>query len=176
MDDMAIVGKGALVRPPEEKLTDKALLLEIDDLMQTLLGFDARTKIIDSQYQGDQLYSAACQKFRCDVGGRDVTLLVGLERKFLRYATVTLWPGKNPDREMDKAHELLVRWCLTAFVVAFWRTMVARFTFDKPCVLKEIYPLAAKDIRHLIRKMNYTRSTLYETTKGRFFVTSEYNI
>jgi hypothetical protein len=51
--------------------------------------------------------------------------------------------------------------------------VVARFTHDKPCVLKKVEPLAMKDARQEIRDLQPNTSILYETTKGRFFLASK---
>jgi hypothetical protein len=108
------------------------------------------------------------------VGGREVTILLGLERCFLQYAAETFWPDKHVEKKTDKAHTVLMQWCLSAFAVGFWRAMVGRFAYDRPFTLKEAYPLAVKDSRPLMRKMNCRRSVLYETSKGRFFAVSDY--
>jgi hemerythrin len=172
MEDMAIVGKGATAQPKETSITDAAIIRELNYMMKSLLNFNARTKILDHDYQGDRLYSAVCQKLRYQVGDRDVTILLGGERMFVRFAAETFWPDKHLEGKLDKAHLTLLQWCLTAFAVGFWRNLVGRFSYDEPFILQEVYPLAAKDVRKAIRGMDYRRSTLYETTRGRFFMTS----
>jgi hemerythrin-like metal-binding protein len=176
MDDMAIVGKGALALPEETELNGENVTREMDAMLGSLLDFNAKTKIVDSEFKGEGLNSAVCQKITYNVAGTDVTLVFGLERSFLRYATETFWGRKLQKQTIDKAHTMLLQWCLTAFSVSLWRELIVRFTHDKSCLLKDTSPLDVKDARQMVRTVTPRQSTLYETTKGRFFVISDHYV
>jgi hemerythrin len=174
MDDMAIVGKGAMARPTADKMDDEAILKEIDGMLGFALHFEPRTKVVNANYKGDGMNSAVCQKITYDVDGTDVTLVLGMENTILRHAIETFWGEKAKVKEIDQAHKMLLQWCLTSFIVSFWRDMIVRCTHDKPCVLKDVSPLDVKDTRQMMRGVTPRKSTLYETTKGRFFVVSDH--
>lgn len=174
MDDMAIVGKGALALPEETELNSENVCREIDAMLESLLDFNAKTKIVDSEFKGEGLHSAVCQKITYNIAGTDVTILIGLEKTILRYATESLWAEKMHEKEIDKAHMVLLQSCLTSFTISLWRELIARFTHDKSCLLKNTTPMDVKGARQLVRTMNPRQSTLYETTKGRFFVISDH--
>jgi hypothetical protein len=143
-------------------------------MLESVLDFQPRTKIVNDNYQGSSNSNVACQKMCYNVAGTDVTVVLGLDQSLLRHATETFWADKKVDKEIDKAHMVLLQWCLTAFSVGFWRNLIARFTHDQPCVLKSVSPLDIKDTRQVLRTIVPSHSTLYETTKGRFFVTSDH--
>jgi hemerythrin len=166
MDDMAIVRKGALAMPEETELNDGAVLHEIDVMLGDMLDFHPRTKIVNSNYQGSSTSNVACQKMCYTIAGTDVNVVFGLDQSLLRYAIHTFWEDKKVDNAIDKAHMILLQWCLTSFTVGFWRNMIARFTHDQPCVLKEVTPLDIEDTRQVMKSMEFSHSTLYETTRG----------
>jgi hemerythrin-like metal-binding protein len=172
MDDMAIVGKGVMALPPEEAITETTLIREADAMLQSAMGLDAQTKILDRNYRGDGMDSAVCQKITYDVNGTDVTVLLGLERTLLRHATEAYWTDRTFDKARDRAHMVLIQWCLTAFAVGFWRNMIARFTHDRPCVLKDVRQLDSREARQVMRTIEPRHSTLYQTDQGRFFIVS----
>jgi hemerythrin-like metal-binding protein len=174
MDDMAIVGRGTMAKPSEEELNAETELREIDWMLEDLLNCHPRTKVVDAQYKGGGMSDVVSQKMHYDVAGTDVTLIIGMEPAFLRHITETFWGDKKIDKTLDKAHTMLLQWCLTAFCVGFWRNMIGRFDHDKPCVLKEVVPMDKWDARQLMRGMEPRQSTLYETTRGRFFVLSDH--
>jgi hemerythrin-like metal-binding protein len=174
MDDMAIVGKGTMARPTVDKLDDAAMLSEIDAMLGSLLLFDPKTKIANANYKGDGVNSAVCQKITYCVAGMDVTLILGMENTILRHAIEVFWGDKIHVKEIDQAHKMLLQWCLTSFVVGFWRDMISRFTHDQPCVLKDVSPMEVRDTRQMTRSVEPKHSTLYETTKGRFFVVCDH--
>jgi hypothetical protein len=171
---MAIVRKGALAMPEETELNDGAVLREIDVMLGDMLDFHPRTKIINSNYQGSSTSNVACQKMCYSIAGMDVNVVFGLDQSLLRYAIHTFWEDKKVDNAIDKAHMVLLQWCLTSFTVGFWRNMIARFTHDQPCVLKDVTPLDIADTRQVMKSMECSHSTLYETTRGRFFVASDH--
>jgi hypothetical protein len=173
MDDMAIVGKGAMSLPEERELSAGNITKEMDAMLKSLLQFDARTKIVDSEFKGDSMSSAVCQKITYDISGTSVTLVVGLERSLLRCATEAFWGQKVQKQKIDKAHMELLQWCLTAFSVSLWRELIVRFAHDKSCLLKDTSPLEARRVCQLVRSVHPRQSTLYETSKGRFFVISD---
>jgi hypothetical protein len=160
--------------PEETELTDENVLREIDMMLGELMHFEPRTRIVNNNYQGDGLNSAVCQKITYQIAGTEVSMVTGMENTILRHATETFWGEKARVKEIDKAHMVLLQWCLTSFIVGFWRDMIVRFTHDKSCVLKETSPLDVKDARQLVRTVSPRKSTLYETTKGRFFVISDH--
>jgi hemerythrin len=172
MDDVAIVGKGALALPEETEREN--VTREMDAMLESVLHFDAKTKIVNSEFKGEGLNSAVCQKITYNVAGTDVTLVVGLERTLLRCATEAFWGRKVQEQKIDKAHMVLLQWCLTAFSISLWRELIVRFTHDKSCLLKDTSPLDVKGTPQLVRTMTPRQSTLYETAKGRFFVISDY--
>jgi hemerythrin len=174
MDDMAIVGKGVMALPPEEEVTEEAITREIDTMLYSLMGLDAHARIINDHYDGEGVNSAVCQKIVYNINGTDVTIIFGMERTLLLHAIEALWADKKLDKSIDKAHMVLLQWCLTSLTVGFWRSMIARFTHDQPCVLKEVYPLDNKDSRQMMRSIVPSHSTLYQTNQGRFFVASDH--
>jgi hypothetical protein len=118
--------------------------------------------------------SAACQQILFNVGGEDLTLLIGSETTFLRNLSENLWHHKIDQKTLDKAHTILIQWCMTALTVGFWRSLIVRLTHDKPCMLKEVLPLSVKDTRQVMRTVDPKQSTLFETSQGRFFVACHY--
>jgi hypothetical protein len=170
MDDMAIVGKGALAQPVETELSEENLLREIDAMLESVRGFEAQTKIVDREFRGSGLSSAVCQKISYDLAGTEVSLVFGLEKPLLRYATEYFWGDKTRQKVIDRAHMVLLQWCLTAFSVSLWRELIVRFAHDKSCLLREMTPLNMKGACQLVRTVNPRRSVLFETAKGRFFV------
>jgi hemerythrin len=174
MDDKAIVGKGAMARPDVAELNRETIVKELDAMLASIITVDAKTKIVNEQYKGDNMNSSACQKITYDLDGTDVTILIGAETSFFRNLAENLWHHKMDEKNLDKAHTILIQWCMTALSVGFWRNMIARLTHDKPCVLKEVLPLSVKDTRQAMNSVTPKHSTLYETTQGRFFVVSNH--
>jgi hemerythrin-like metal-binding protein len=173
VDDMAILGRGALAQPEETEITDETVTHELDLMLGGLMHFEPRTRVISHRFDGENLNSAVCQKITYNVDGTDITLVVGLEGTLLRHAIQTFWGEKVKIKEVDKAHQMLLQWCLSAFTIGFWRDMIVRFTHDKPCVLKETSPLDMVDARQMLRTITPRQSTLYETTRGRLFVVTD---
>jgi hemerythrin len=174
MDDMAIAGKGAMARPEVTELNSETLTQEVDAMLASVIHSDVKARIVDPQYKGENMNSAACQQILFNVGGEDLTLLIGSETTFLRNLSENLWHHKIDKKTLDKAHTILIQWCMTALTVGFWRSLIVRLTHDKPCVLKEVSPLSVKDTRQMMRAVDPKQSTLFETSQGRFFVACHY--
>jgi hemerythrin len=174
MDDMAIVGKGALASSVDEELNDENVIRELNAMLGDLLHFEPRTRIVSGNYEGDGMNSAACQEIHYDLAGMELTLVLGMEESLMRHAIETFWEKKALDKNIDRAHRMLLQWCLTSFVVGFWRSMIGHFSHERSCMLKSVVPLDIKDTRQVMRGKTFNKSVLYETAKGRFFVACAY--
>jgi hemerythrin len=173
-DDMDIVKKGALSRPATVYMGEESVTEELDAMLCELLGINARTHIDHLNFKGDNLSTAACQHVVYDIGGQEVSVYLGAETTFLSNLTKIFWGEKIKKNELDKAHSILLQWCLTSFIIGFWRDLIVRLTHGKPCVMKSVSPLQIQDTEKAMKDMELKRSVLYGTTIGRFFFACNY--
>jgi hemerythrin len=172
MDDLAIVGKGVMARDELDEVNNEVIAKELDAMFRSLLDFEAKTKVLDEHFKGDTVERVVCQKIVYEIAGQDVTLFLGTEERFIRAASKIFWP----DSTMDHAHMKLMQWSLTAFTIGFWRNLIARFTHDKPCLLKDVTPMDMETPRNVIKNMNVVLSVLFGTTNGKFFVVCDHGL
>jgi hemerythrin-like metal-binding protein len=168
-DDMAIVGKGVLTRPPIEDTTPAAITKEIDAMIADVLRFDARTKIIDAKFRCEKVSKPICQKVTYEVAGHEVILYLGMERDFLVNVAEMFWE----DKRLDAAHMELMQWAMNGLGVVFWRNMIGRFSHDQKCNMKDRVNVDEKEVRQAIKTKEPFMSMQFETAKGQFFAVSE---
>jgi hemerythrin len=174
-EDMDIVHKGTMARPPVIFTGEDSVTRELDTMLSDLTGKQARTRILNANYTGDSNSTVACQRVVYDIDGQAVDVFLGADVAFLRNLTNIFWPGKLEEGKLDEAHTVLLQWCLTSVTIGFWRDLIERLTHGKPCHLKSVSPLQIQDTEKAMKDMELKRSVLYDTTIGRFFFACNYS-
>jgi hemerythrin-like metal-binding protein len=168
-DDMAIVGKGILTRPPVEDVSPDTIVKEIDAMMATVLRFDARTKIMDAKFRCEKVNKPICQKVIYEVNGKEVIFFMGIEREFLLNVAEMFWT----DKRLDAAHVELMQWAMNGLGIVFWRNVVERLSRGYHCTMTERVNVEEKEVRQALKTKEPALSMQFETTKGQFFLICE---
>ena len=163
--DMAIVGKGFLCRPVPRQADLSTLEREVNQLLTATLNIEANAKIVSTQYAGESIGKAVCQRFVYRLGDQESTVISGIERSFLLDVARRLY-GSGVEDEMD-----LVLSTLETFSASFWLTLSRQLTgIQEKIDIRESRFLMAGDLPEALRHLDPTYSILFTSAKGKFFV------
>lgn len=165
--DMAIVGKGFLMKPKVHTINPQTLETEINHLFVSTLNMDVHARIIQDNYQGESFGQGVYQTLTYRRGENTISVMAGIEKKFLLSVANMVYGD-----EIDQADALIIS-TFEIFSANFWRTLAARFTFhDNTLEFKENHFMTQKQLQQCFEK-EQAISVLFESDKGRFFLASD---
>lgn len=166
--DMAIVGKGVLCWPATRELNQQAIEEEVNRMFVATLNMDVHAKVLNEQYVGEPFGEAIYQSFLYRKGKRELSVMAGIEKKFLIRIAQSVY-----DDGLEDADALILS-SIEIFGANFWRTLGERLlkSDDKVEYLQGRF-LSLKQLRETMVSHPPAISVLFGSDMGKFFIASE---
>ena len=166
-EDMAIVGKGISAISSYNSDFEEQLKNVINTNLISFLNVAANVKIINRNYQGEDLGKVICQKMVYNLGSRQIVVISGIEKTFLIRVAEMIY-GIDIEDEMD-----LVLYSMQTFGANFWRSIGQYFVGNHDLLsLSSNSFIIARSIPEELDMLKPEKSLLFDSDMGKFFIAS----